>query len=97
MTMSKRTYQYEGATLQVTSTSSASATAALQCGMHEHDQFIIGLMENEAWGWVVGREKSGSPHEGNFVDAVDHAADLSIEECNAMVQVDMFFSGHLCI
>ena len=93
MTIAKRTYQYEGATLQLTRTSSASATVALQCGMHEHDQFIIGLMEDETWGWVVGREQGGSPHEGNFVDAVDHAADLLIEECNAMVQVDTFFSG----
>ena len=60
--------------------------------MHEHESFIIGLLEAETGGWVVGREKSGYPHEGNFVDAVDHAADLLIEECNAMVQMDTFFS-----
>ena len=94
MPIAKKTYHYEGATLPVTRTSSASATVALQCGMHEHGQFIIGLMENDTWGWVVGREESGSPHDGNFVDAVDHAADLLIEECNAMVQVDTFFSDN---
>ena len=44
MSMAKRTYQYEGATLQVTRTSSDSATVFLHCGMHEHEQFIIGLM-----------------------------------------------------
>lgn len=92
--MTKKTHNYEGATLQVTRTSSASATVELQCGMHEHDQFMIGLMENETWGWVVGREESGSPHDGNFADAVDHTADLLIEECNAMVQIDMFFSDN---
>lgn len=94
MSAAKKMYHYEGAKLQVNRTSSASATVALQCGMHEHDQFIIGLMENETWGWVVGREESGSPHEGNFVDAVDHTADLLIEECNAMIQIDMFFSDN---
>lgn len=92
MPLAKRTYQYEGSTLQVDRISSDSATVVLHCGMHEHEPFRIGLMEDEAYGWVVGREESGYPHDGNFVDAVDHAARLLIEECNAMVQVDMFFS-----
>ena len=86
--MSKRTYKYEGAAFHVARTSPASATVSLQCGMHEHQPFIVGLMEDEASGWVVGREKSG-----NFGNAVDHAADLLIEECNAILQIDVFFSA----
>lgn len=91
--MANRTYQYEGAKFQVARTSSASATVALQCGMHEHEPFIVGLMEDEARGWVVGRKKAGYPQDGHFGNAVDHAAELLVEECNALVQVDMFFSG----
>ena len=50
MPMDKRTYRYEGATLHVGRTSSASATVELQCGMHEHESFIIGLLEAETGG-----------------------------------------------
>lgn len=91
--MLKKTHKYEGATFHVTRTSPDSATVMFQCGMHEHPPFIVGLMEDEAVGWVVGRAKSGNRHEGHFGDAVNHAADLLIEECNAIVQMDVFFSG----
>jgi len=87
----KRMYQYDGAMLGVTRTSPDSATVDLKCGEHDHQDFIVGLMEDEAVGWVVGRKESGHQHEGSFVDAVEHAADLLIQECKAMVQVDRFF------
>ncbi len=92
--MDTRTYQYEGADFQVTRTSPASATVVLQCGMHEHEEFMVGLVEDEASGWAVGRKTSGNFVDGNFNDAVDKCAELLIEECNAMVQIDTFFSAN---
>ncbi len=91
--MPEKLYQYEGETLRVVRTSPASATVSLQRGAQELEPFIVGLMEDEASGWVVGREKSGNFHEGNFWSAVDHAAALLIEECNAIHQIDEFFSA----
>lgn len=62
--------------------------------MHEHEEFIIGLIEDEAWCWAVGRKEGGNFVDGNFNDAVDKCAELLIEEYNAMVQVDTFFSSN---
>ena len=49
-------------------------------------------MEHETVGWIVGRKEAGYPNTGNFVEAVEHAANLLIEECQAMTQVDRFFT-----
>ena len=49
-------------------------------------------MEDETVGWVVGRKEAGYPHTGIFVEAVEHAAGLLVEECQAMAQVDEFFT-----
>ncbi len=89
----KRMYPHRGEVFEVTRTSPDSATVNLQCRAHEHRDFIIGLMEDETWGWVLGRKGSGYPQEGGFADAVDHAANLLIEECGAMGQLDSFFSS----
>ena len=41
---------------------------------------------------MVGRKEAGYPHEGNFIEAVEHTADLLIQECQAMAQIDRFFT-----
>ena len=87
-----RIYPYEGAQFQVTRTSTDSATVNIQCGKHDHQDFIVGLMEAETGGWVVGRKESGYPYEGIFVDAVEYVANLLIEECTAVSQLDSFFA-----
>ena len=87
-----RIYEYMGAPFEVTRTSPESATVDLLCGKHEHRDFIVGLMEDDTVGWVVGRKEAGYPHTGNFVEAVEHAAGPLVEECQAMAQVDEFFT-----
>ena len=87
-----RIYEYMGAPFEVTRTSPESAKVDLSCGRHDHREFIVGLMEDQTVGWIVGRKGAGYPHAGNFVEAVEHAADLLIEECQAMAQVDRFFT-----
>ncbi len=91
MTSSKRIYQYMGLPIEVTRTSQDSATVNLRCGMHEHQDFIVGLMGSDTAGWIVGRKESGYPLEGNFVEAVEHTARLLTEECLAIAQLDNFF------
>ena len=61
-------------------------------GKHDHRDFVVGLMEDQTVGWVVGRKEAGYPHDSNFVEAVEHAAELLVEECQAMSQVDRFFT-----
>ena len=81
-----------GVQFEITRTSPDSATVNINCGGHEHQDFIVGLWENEAGGWVVGRKEAGFPHEGDFLEAVEHAGDLLIQECQAMSQIDRFFT-----
>ncbi len=83
--------KHKGQPFEVTRTSADSATVNLHCGAHEHRDFITGLMEDDTGGWVVGRKEAGYPHKGRFASAVEHAADLLVEECLAMGQVDTFF------
>ena len=71
-----RIYEYMGAPFEVTRTSPESAKVDLNCARHEHREFIVGLMEDETVGWVVGRKEAGYPHTGIFVEAVEHAAGL---------------------
>ena len=90
-----RIYEYMGAPFEVTRTSPESAKVDLSCGRHDHREFIVGLMEDQTVGWVVGRKEAGYPHTGIFVEAVEHAAGLLVEECQAMAQVDEFFTDDL--
>ena len=92
MTIIKRMYEYMGAQFEVTRNSPESATVDLKCGKHDHRDFVVGLMEDQTVGWVVGRKEAGYPHDSNFVEAVEHAAELLVEECQAMSQVDRFFT-----
>ena len=91
MSAVEKIYQYHGATLEVTRNSGDSAKVNLRCGYHEHQEFIVGLMEHAAGGWVVGRKEAGYPHKGNFGSAVEQAAKLLFQECAAMGQLNDFF------
>ena len=84
--------KHKGMAFTVDRTSPHSAEVRIRCEMHDHDEFIIGLMEDETAGWVVGRKEAGHPHEGRFRSAVEHAADLLVEECLATHQMDGFFA-----
>ena len=65
-------------------------------GNHEHEDFLVNLIDESNYQWVssgsgdrnsdwaVGRESQGYPLEGDFEAAVEHAADLLLEECSAM-------------
>ncbi len=91
MTAATRHFQYRGMQFEATKTSPASATVNIACGLHIHEDFIIGIAENDAIGWVVGRAGSGYPQDGNFLDVVEHTANLLYEECAAMRQIEGFF------
>lgn len=85
--------KYKGVPFTIDRTSPHSAEVRIRCEMHDHDELIIGLMEHETAGWVVGRKTAGHRHEGRFRSAVEHAADLLVEECLATDQMDKFFTG----
>ena len=91
MSVIQRHFLYRGVHFVATKTSPASATVNIACGPHTHEDFIIGVAENDAIGWVVGRAGSGYPQGGNFLDAVEHTAGLLYEECAAMQQIEGFF------
>ena len=88
----RKTHHYKGEEFEVTRTSGGSVTVELECDAHEHQEFIIGLMEEGTVGWVVGRKEAGYPFDGDFVQAIERAADLLIEECQTMDQLDVFFA-----
>ena len=92
-TLASRVYEYYGHKIEVTRTSPDSATVNLTCGMHNHEDFIVGKIEGHT-GWGVGRKASGSSIDGSFAKAVDHCADRLLEECDSMESialVDEFF------
>ncbi len=91
MIVVKRMYRHMDELFEVARSSSDSAKVVLKCGEHDHPEFIVGLMEDDLAGWVVGRKEQGYPHDGNFTEAVEHAAHLLIQECKAIVEVDRFF------
>ena len=94
MAFAEGLYNYMGRQFDVTRTSPASVKIGLNCGDHDHEDFIVGKIEGEE-GWGVGRRVSGYPHDGHtFLEAVHHCADMLSEECdsqNAVVEVDEFF------
>lgn len=76
-----KTTSYRGERFQVIRTSPDSATVHLLCEIHEHVEYIIGLLE-DALGWHVGRKETGGYVCGDsFSVAVDHCADRLLEEC----------------
>ena len=93
--MTRRIYEYGGEQFEVIRTSPDSVTVGLRCEKHEHEDFIVGKVEDHT-GWGVGRKESGSFFDGSFADAVDHCAELLSEECDSIesiAQVDEFFAG----
>ena len=79
----------------VSKLSTIAAKVAIVCESHEHRYHIIGLLENEAAGWMIGRTEAADPkysHEGSFSDAVEEAANLLLRECQCMSELDAFFA-----
>ena len=82
---------HEGHVLDIRRTSSDSATVTLVCDHgHVHEPFIVGLIEGET-GWGVGRKESGYSHGDTFMEAVGHSAEMLLQECTAIAQLDAFF------
>ena len=93
--LTKRMYEYGKWHLAVMRTSPASATVSLICEEHEHEDFIIGKVDDHT-GWGVGRKDSGSGFDGTFKEAVEHCADQLIFECDnieSITQLDEFFAS----
>ena len=104
MFIAKKIHSYRDEQFGVTQTSLHSATVNVICGEHEHDDFLVELIEQCDFKWVhgsgggecdwaVGRDDQGYPIEGNFAEALEHAADLLLEECGAMQGVSEFFGS----
>ena len=92
--MQERTYAHEGREFEVTRTSEVSTTVNIRCEAQAHEDFIIGLVEDEAAQWVVGRKEGGQPGYvySFFEDAVNRAARLLMKECLDAGQLDDFFA-----
>ena len=102
MFTAKKIHTYREEQFGITRTSPHSATVNVICGVHEHDDFLVRLIEKSKYDWIhgsgggdadwaAGREDQGYPIEGNFLGAVEHAAALLLEECKAMQGVAEFF------
>lgn len=99
----KRLLEYKDEHFGLTRTSPHSASVQLICGHHEHEEFLVELMEecNDSWvargdhesncDWAVGRETRGYPIEGTVAAAMERAADLLLEECSAMRDIQDYF------
>ena len=99
----KKLHQYKGQHFGITRNSLHSARVQLICGNHEREDFLVNLIDESNFQWVssrsddansdwaVGRESAGYPLEGDFEGAVEHAADLLLEECSAMRDIEDFF------
>ena len=99
MATKKGIYEQDGRQFLITRTSSDSATIGLDCGDHDHEDYIVGRIEGDKR-WGLGRKDSGSFHEGDFLEAVE----LHIEACRASAtlwraieQVDDFFSNEVAL
>ena len=78
-----RPLMYKGKSFEVARKLAGSATVAISCESHYHEEFIIGKIEGDPR-WGVGRKSSGSYFDGSFEDAISRCADLLIEECANM-------------
>ena len=92
--MQSLVYAHGGRKFEVTRTSEVSATVNIRCDAHAHEDLIIGLVEDEAAQWVVGRKEAGQPGyvHSFFEDAVNWAAYLLMKECLDAGQFDDFFA-----
>ena len=84
---------YKEMKFPVSRTSVDSATIGLLCDKHEHDTFIVGIVEITGK-WAVGRKETGGKAvPDNFDKAVTRCAELLFRECTAITEVDSFFDG----
>ena len=98
MTLDRGIYEHGGRQFEVTRTSPDSVTIALVCDDHDHEEYIVGRIEEDT-GWGVGRRESGEPFDGDsFLEAVEYSATMLSEECvslDAIEQVDDFFESEV--
>ena len=88
----KRVHQHGDREFEVSRTSLDSAIVKVKCGMHEHDDIIVGRKEVEG-GWLMGRGTHSFGPMDKIEDAVAHCEGLLVDECKAAVQVEEFFPG----
>lgn len=96
MTTTDKALVYQDRQYVVTNKGSVAAEVNILCDRHDHRYYIVGLVEDQAAGWILGRPDAGSPryaHEGAFVGAVENAANLLLRECISMDELDEFFRG----
>ena len=99
MVTEKGIYRHFGQRFLITRTSPDSVRIGLNCGDHDHEDYIVGRIEGDRR-WGLGRKDSGSFHEGDFLEAVEQCTSELSEECNcldAIEQVDDFFSTEVTL
>ena len=86
---------YWGNNYAVTRDSPVSATVNKICREHNHLSYMLGLLDDEAAGWIMGRTEANTPkyscNSASFAEAVQQAANLLHRECLSMAQLDGFF------
>lgn len=85
--LTTRLYEFKEKQLEAVRTSPDSAIVNLKCGKHEHEDIIIGRMDGER-GWLIGRKEPDVGPRGPieiFAEAVEHCANMLVEECEAFV------------
>ena len=84
-----------GDSYAVARNSPVSATVAKMCREHGHPSYMLGLLDDEAVGWIMGRTEGNTPkysnHDASFSEAVEQAANLLRRECQSIGQLDDFF------
>ena len=95
----ERLYEYRGEKFEVIRISRDSATVNLKCGKHDHESFNVALGDGVT-GWLVGRDKdpygpTDKETGWRFEEAVEFGANILVEECGAVVQLDEFFAEGL--
>ena len=99
MATKKGIYEQDGRQFLVTRTSPDSVKIGLDCGDHDHEDYIVGRIEEDRR-WGLGRKDSGSFHEGDFLEAAEQCTSELSEECDsldAIEQVDDFFSTEVAL
>ncbi len=95
----KGIYEHYGRRFLITRTSPDSVKIGLDCGDHDHEDYVVGRIEGDRR-WGLGRKDSGSFHEGDFLEAVEQCTSELSEECDsldAIEQVDDFFSTEVTL
>ena len=99
MATEKGIYEHFGQQFLITRTSPDSVRIGINCGDHDHEDYIVGRIEGDRR-WGLGRKDSGSFHEGDFLEAVEQCTSELSEECDsldAIEQVDDFFSTEVAL